>query len=216
MIDAQAPVTRGRFITNAAKGSVLLVGTGGVLATMDGVALASGRVTKSDVATLQVAYIAETLAVHVYSEILANFHRFTHPRLQNVDYFRHALINEKDHRAFLHRALGARTPRRFTVQLPARYTKTGQDVLNTGVALEMAFVEAYLGAVETLSSTELKLVAAKVAADEATHYSFFDAAAGAGPPANLGGHGVLQSFPHAIPIRKAADTLVKGGFVKLG
>jgi hypothetical protein len=35
------------------------------------------------------------------------------------------------------------------------------------VALETAFVETYLGAVKSLSSTDLKLTAAKVAANEA-------------------------------------------------
>jgi len=79
--------------------------------------------------------------------------------------------------------------------IPPSVTKTGQSLLNTGVVLETAFVEAYLGAVKTLSSTDLKVIAAKVAANEATHFSFFDAAAGAGPAANLGGHGVLPSLP---------------------
>ena len=71
-------------------------------------------------------------------------------------------------------------------------TKTGQSLLNTGVALETAFVEAYLGASETFSSQELRTIAAKIAANEATHFSFFDAAAG--------GHGVLHSLP-------ASDTI---------
>ncbi len=44
------------------------------------------------------------------------------------------------------------------------------------------------------------MVAAKVAANEATHFSFFDAAAGAGPRANLGGHGVLPSLPETATI----------------
>ncbi len=70
--------------------------------------------------------------------------------------------------------------------------KTGQSLLNTGVALETAFVEAYLGASETFSSQELRTIAAKVAANEATHFSFFDAEAG--------GHGVLPSLP-------ASDTI---------
>jgi hypothetical protein len=48
-------------------------------------------------------------------------------------------------------------------------------------------VEAYLGASNTLSSADLRLVAAKVASDEATHFSFFDAAAG--------GTGTLPSLP---------------------
>lgn len=206
MTDVQPGVSRGQFIANAAKGSVVLLGAGGVLATMDGVAFAKGsRVTKSDVTTLQVAYIAETLAVYVYKAILHDFHKFRHPRLMNRDYFAHALINEQDHHALLHAALRSKTPTGFHVHLPAKYTRSGQDVLNTGVALETAFVEAYLGAVETLSSTELKQLAARIAANEATHFSFFDAAAG--------GHGVLPSVPPTITIQKAKSTLINDGFV---
>ena len=50
-----------------------------------------------------------------------------------------------------------------------------------------AAVRAYLGASSTLSSKDLRLVAAQLAANEATHFSFFNAAAG--------GHGVLPSLP---------------------
>ena len=91
--------------------------------------------------------------------------------------------------------------------IPPSVTKTGQSLLHTGVALETAFVEAYLGAVKTLSSTDLKVIAAKVAANEATHFSFFDAAAGAGPAANLGGHGVLPSLPKTDTIPNTVKKL---------
>ena len=87
----------------------------------------------------------------------------------------------------------------WIVTIPASALKSGQAVLNFGVALETAFVETYLGAVETLSSADLRLVAAKVAANEATHFSFFDAAAG--------GHGVLPSLPSTVTIAQAATVL---------
>jgi hypothetical protein len=198
MPEATAGVSRGQFLHNAAKGGIVLVGSGGVLAAAEGVAFASGP-TKSDITTLQAAYIAESLAVVVYSAIIANFSKFSNPKLQNKDYFVAALKNEKDHKAFLKSALGSKAPAEPTFKIPASVTKTGQSLLNTGVALETAFVEAYLGAVETFSSTELKVIAAKVAANEATHFSFFDAAAGAGP-GNLGGHGVLPSLPSTATI----------------
>ncbi len=53
MTEVQPTLNRGQFIRNAAKGSLTLVGAGGVLASMDGVAFAKGA-SKSDVATLQV------------------------------------------------------------------------------------------------------------------------------------------------------------------
>ncbi|HSO99074.1 MAG TPA: ferritin-like domain-containing protein [Solirubrobacteraceae bacterium] len=180
----QSSLSRGRFLRNAAKGGLVLATSGGVLAAAEGVALGA---TSSDVATLQAAYTAESLAVVVYEAILKNFHKFTHPKLQNKDYFVAALQNEKDHKALLAKALGSSTPKHLKFKIPASVTKSGQSLLETGVALETAFVEAYLGAVKTLSSTDLKLIAAKVAANEASHFSFFDAAAG--------GHGVLPSLP---------------------
>jgi hypothetical protein len=54
MTDVNPAVSRGQFIKNTTKGSLVLVASGGLLASMDGVAFAKGA-TKSDIATLQVA-----------------------------------------------------------------------------------------------------------------------------------------------------------------
>jgi hypothetical protein len=191
MSDAQSSVSRGQFLRNGAKGGLVLATAGGVLASVPGVAFAKG-VTSSDITTLQAAYTAESLAVYIYSAIIKDFGTFTHPKLQNKDYFQHALDNEKDHKALLASALGSKTPTGLTFVIPASVTKSGQSLLNSGVALETAFVEAYLGASHTFSSSELRLLAAKIATNEATHFSFFDAAAG--------GHGVLPSVPSTATI----------------
>jgi ferritin-like protein len=188
--------SRAQFLRNTAKGGIALAVGGSVLASVQGVALAAGV---SDNSTLQAAYAAETLAVYVYEGVLANFHKFRHPKLMNIDYFQHALDDEKAHKAFLGAALGAKAPTGLTLTVPASALKSGQSVLNFGVALETAFVETYLGAVGTLMSADLKLVAAKVAANEATHFSFFDAAAG--------GHGVLPALPGTVTIAQAATVL---------
>jgi hypothetical protein len=201
MTEVHTPVSRGQFIRNSAKGGLVLVGAGGVLASMDGVAFAKG-VTKSDIATLQVGYVAESLAVKVYEAILANFSKF---KLQNKDYFQRALQNEKDHRKAWGEALGSKTPRGFRLHIPGAAVSSTHALLGTGVALETAFVETYLGAVKSFSSTELKLAAAEVASNEATHFSFFDAA--------FGGHAVLPSFPRNIPASAAAAALTKDGFI---
>ena len=203
MSEVQSAVSRGQFIRNTAKGSLVLVGAGGMLASMDGVAFAKGA-TKSDITTLQVGYIAESLAVKVYETILHNFHTF---KLGNRDYFQHALANEKAHREAWGKALGARKPKGFKLHIPAAAVANRHALLGTGVALETAFVETYLGAVRSLRSTELKLAAAKVAANEATHFSFFDAA--------YGGHAVLPAFPGTLKVETAAATLEKDGFISL-
>jgi hypothetical protein len=183
--------TRGTFLRNAATGGLVLATSGGVLgAVSGGTALAS--TTKSDITTLQAAYTAESLAVYVYDAILKDFHKFSHPKLTNRDYFEHALADEEAHKAFLGSALGSKKPTGLKFKIPAKDVKTGEALLKTGVALETAFVEAYLGAVETFSSLDLKMVAAKVASNEATHFSFFDAAAG--------GHAVLPAIPKTATI----------------
>lgn len=169
----------------------MLAGAGGVLASVQGTAFAA-TTASSDITTLQAAYTAESLAVYLYSAILKDFNSFKHPKLTNRDYFTHALANEKDHKALLAKVLGSKTPRGLKFHIPASVVKTGQSLLDTGVALETAFVEAYLGAAMTFKSADLREVAAKVAANEATHYSFFDAAAG--------GHAVLPSLPSSATI----------------
>ena len=207
MTEVQPGVSRGQFPRNSAKGGIVLTGASGIVAAVEGgVAFAAGP-TKSDIETLQAAYIAESLAVVVYTAIVKNFGSFTNPALMNEHYFEAALQNVKDHKAFLHSALGSKTPKNLKFVIPPSVTMTGQSLLNTGVVLETAFVEAYLGAVKTLSSTDLKVIAAKVAANEATHFSFFDAAAGAGPAANLGGHGVLPSLPKTDTIPNTVKKL---------
>jgi rubrerythrin len=189
--------SRGQFIKNAGKGSVALVGAGGILAavtTDTAFASSSSGLSSSDIGALQAAYTAESLAVFAYTAILANFSSFTQPKLQNIDYFQAALADEKTHKAALASLLGSKTPKltNASFQIPKSVLKTGQTLLNTGVALETAFVEAYLGASNTLSSADLRLTAAKIAANEATHFSFFDAAAG--------GHGVLPAVPSTATI----------------
>ena len=79
---------------------------------------------------------------------------------------------------FLAKALGSKTPKGLKFQIPSMYVQNGKSVLELGRTLETAFIAAYLGAVKTFSSTDLKVVAAQVAANEASHYSFFDAALG--------------------------------------
>jgi hypothetical protein len=194
MSDVQSTVNRGQFLRNTAKGGLVLATSGGVLASVTGVASAASMTTSSDIATMQAAYTAESLAVYVYGAILANFTKFSHPKLQNKDYFQHALEDEKAHKALLANALGSKTPKltNASFQIPASVLKSGQSLLNTGVALETAFVEAYLGASNTFSSADLRLLAAKIAANEATHFGFFDAAAG--------GHGVLPAVPSTATI----------------
>src|SRR5579875_3151108 len=195
-------INRSQFIRNAAKGSVVLVGAGGVLASMDGVAFA--KTTKTDITVLQTGYIAETLAVTVYGAILKTY--YSKFKLSNRDYFEAAYKDEVAHRDAWKKALGSHVPTGFKLTVPGKYVASKKALLETGIALEEAFVATYMGAVKEFSSPDLRVAAAGVAANEATHYSFLDAAAG--------GHAVLPAFgPKAITASTAAKTLTKLGFL---
>ena len=112
--------SRAQFLRNTAKGSIALAVGGSVLASVDGVAFAAGGV--SDNSTLQAAYAAETLAVHVYTAVLAGFGSFKHPALANIDYFQAALQNEKEHKAFLGTALASFNVEEFGTERVSRLT----------------------------------------------------------------------------------------------
>jgi hypothetical protein len=199
-------LSRGRFIRNAAKGSVVLAGAGGVLATMDGVAFA--KTTKTDITVLQTGYIAETLAVTIYKAILSTY--FTKLKLDpgNRNYFVAALADEEAHLAAWKKALGSKyTPKGFTLTVPGKYVASKTALVKTAVTLEEAFVATYMGAVTEFNSSDLKVIAGGVAANEATHYSFFDAIL-------PGATAVLPAFgPKAITAGQAATALTDLGFL---
>jgi hypothetical protein len=209
MSDVEAGVSRGQFIRNAAKGSLVLAGSGGVLASMNGVAFAkSSGLSKSDITVLQTGYIAETLAVTIYGAILKTYYSKLKLDPGNRSYFVAAYEDEKAHLAAWKKALGPKnTPTGFTLNVPARYVASKNALARTGTILEEAFVSTYLGAIDEFDSSELKTIAGAVAANEATHYSFFDAIL---PGANA----VLPAFgPKPITAGKAAATLKSLGFL---
>lgn len=214
MTDVQADTTevqpkgmsRGQFIRNAAKGSVVLVGAGGVMASMDGVAFA--KTTKSDITVLQTGFIAETLAVAIYTAIVDKYYASLKLDPGNLSYFKAALKDEQEHLAAWKAALGPKNiPTGFKLTVPAKYVASKNALAQTGATLESAFVSTYLGAIDEFNSAELKTTAGGVAANEATHYSFFDAIL---PGANA----VLPPFgPKPITAAAAAKALTSLGFL---
>jgi len=206
MTEGTQGVSRSQFIRNAAKGSVVLVGAGGVLATMDGVAFA--KTTKSDITVLQTGYIAETLAVTIYGAILKTY--FSKLKLDpgNRNYFEAAYKDEVAHRDAWKKALGPKyTPKGFKLTVPGKYVASKNALAKTGTILEEAFVATYMGAVKEFNSADLRVIAAGVAANEATHYSFFDAILPHGTA-------VLPAFgPKAMTASSAAKALKKLGFL---
>ena len=161
---------RAQFLRRTATSGLVLAGaTGGIFAAVEGVAWSQST---GDVQPLQAAYTAESLAVFVYGAAIKS-KKFEGGSLS---YLRAALANERAHRDFLGEALGSAKPTGLKFQIPSRFTKSSGTLLQLGETLEAAFVAAYLGAVETLDSNDLKVVAAKVAANEASHWGFFRSA----------------------------------------
>jgi hypothetical protein len=184
--------SRAQFLRRSATGLALVGGGGAILARVEGVALGQSQ---SDVDTAKAAYTAESLAVFVYTA--ARGLRYKRGPNKGEKYFaggsaaylKAALRNEKDHRKALGDLLGPMTPTGLRFQVPARFLRSPRTVLQLGLTLETAFVKAYMGAVKTLESNDLKVVAAQIGANEASHQGFFAGALG-GP-----GKAVTKSLP---------------------
>src|SRR3954469_4298487 len=112
-----------------------------------------------------------------------------------------ALGNERAHYKALAGVLGKAAPSglKFTYQNGA--FSSARAVGKLGMALETAFVGAYMGAVTALKSNELKGVAAQIGANESRHLSVLtNIAAGGGEVAAAG----LPDGPPAAPAGGAA------------
>lgn len=206
MSEIATPLTRGQFVRYGATGVALVAGGRVLMGADTSFAETVGKYngsSKSDTEIATVAFAAETLAVAVYTAALGAKARngrklFTGA---NARYVKAALQNEKDHVKALSDALG--NPAAPKVKLPKLAGKTdagtAKNILKLGRTLEGAFVSAYIGAVNDLDSADLRQVAAQFAANEASHYGFFDFA--------LGGKGVIASAPKPITIEAAGDAL---------
>jgi hypothetical protein len=158
---------RAEFISRGAKGGLALVAGGSVLAEVSSLALASG-VTDIDIAKL--AATAELLAINFYNRAIDSG-KFR--RTANEPYLVEARNAEIAHYDALRGVLGSGTPKGLSFKYPAGTFSSSMRIAKLGVALETAFVGAYLGAVPALSSNTLKGVAATIAASESQHLSVF-------------------------------------------
>lgn len=158
--------SRAEFLTLGAKGGLALVAGGAVLGAAAGPALGQAN---GDVAIAKLAATAELLAVDVYTRAIGTGF-FTGDVLA---YMQAARQNEQDHYDALAKVLGKAAPKGVMFQYPSGTFASAKSIAATGVALETAFVGAYLGAVEALSSNELKAVAGQIGANEAQHLTTF-------------------------------------------
>ncbi len=186
--------SRAGFFSLGAKGGLALVAGGSLLGVAAGPALGQGT---GDVDIAKLAATAELLAIDVYTMAIGTGF-FTGDVLA---YMEAAKQNEQDHYDALAEVLGMDAPKGVEFTYPPGTFASAESIAATGVALETAFVGAYLGAVEALESVDLKAVAAQIGANEAQHLTTFkrlDAGGALGPN---------PAFPKALTAAQATKAV---------
>jgi hypothetical protein len=169
--------TRAQFLARGARGGLALVAAGSLLGLTEGTAFAAAS-TDADVAKL--AATAELLAIDFYTRAIES----KQLKGDELAYLAGARDNEHAHYAALKGVLKSATPKNLKFKYPTGAFGSRKSIGMLGQALETAFVGAYMGAVTSLQSNELKSVAAEIGACESRHLSVLtNIAAGAIVPA---------------------------------
>jgi len=193
-----ADLSRAEFLRAGAKGGIALVVGGAVLATATG--SASAATATGDIAIAKLAATAELLAIDFYTQSI-NSGVFGGRRTR---YLEGARSNELDHYNALAGLIGADAPKGLKFKYPSGTFGARDAASNLGIALETAFIGAYLGAIRALVSPDLKVVAGQICANEWGHLIVFTDI--------LTGLPVGQSFP-GPELTAAAAGGALGGFI---
>jgi rubrerythrin len=169
--------TRAQFLRNGSKGTLALVAGGTVLASMKGDAFAQTS-GPSDLDLAKFAAGAELLATVVYDAAIKS----KYFKGGTLTYLKSARKAEQAHYnalAAIIKGAGQEAPTKsdFTFAIPRSATRNATSVVKFAIVLETAFLGAYLGAVKELDDPTLKVAAAGIAANEASHLGFFKNAA---------------------------------------
>jgi hypothetical protein len=156
--------TRAAFLTRGARGGLALVAGGALLGVAEGTALGAST---SDTDIAKLAATAELLAIDFYTRAIAS-KKFSG---DERGYMQAALGNEQAHYKALAGVLKMAAPKGLRFHYPNRSFASAKAIGTLGMALETAFVGAYMGAVTALRSNELKGVAAQIGANESRHLS---------------------------------------------
>jgi len=125
-------------------------------------------VTKGDFDILLAAQIAEALAVTTYFTIIETSPFFNGLANDDQGYLVNAMNEEMSHFLLLKSVTQTHTP--FTSFFyPKNMFKDSQTTLNVLVALEDAFIAAYLVGVRNFSSADLRVTAARIMGIESDH-----------------------------------------------
>ena len=193
-------LSRAELLARGVKGGVVLVAGGTVLATASPVFAGTDQGSgppEEDLAIVRLAASAELLAQAFYTKAIAS-HKIAKP---DRGYFTAAFANERDHYAALANVLGNGAPIAddFQFVFGSNSFSSEAAIAKLGVALETAFVGAYLGAVSALQTADLRAVAAQIAASEAMHLSVLSDIHNGSP--------VGRAFPAALAVEQASDAL---------
>jgi hypothetical protein len=193
-------LSRAQLIARGVRGGVALAAGGALLASampaQAGVVEGSGP-PEEDLAVVRLAASAELLAQAFYRKAIGS-RKFDR---EDRGYLSAALANEREHYASLAKVLGDVAPIAddFVFTFGAGAFRSVASITKLGVALETAFVGAYLGAVDALLTPELRSVAAQIAASEAMHLSVLADIHSGAPVGN--------PFPVALTVEQASDAL---------
>jgi len=164
-----APSTRKGFLRNAA---VAGAGAGGLAAFSPALALAKRSskhgLTKTDLAILGAAQIAEALAVTTYSNIINTAPFFQNLAADDQGYLKAAVQEEMSH-YLLEESLTHKPAAFTTFYYPAKMFSDAQTTLDILVTLEDAFIAAYLVGVRDFSTSALRVTAARIMGIESDH-----------------------------------------------
>ena len=202
--DRTVDTDRAQFLSRGAKGGLVLAVGGIALAAAacgDDKKAASAATTAAattaaapidDVAIAKLAATAELLAIDFYGMAIDS-------GLFKADvlvYMTAAKQNEQDHYDALAGVLKAEAPKGLTfVYADGTFASTA-SIATTGIALETAFVGAYMGAISALSDNKLKVVAAKIGANEGQHLTTLK---------SVGAGGTLVPNPSLPQVLTAAE-----------
>jgi hypothetical protein len=169
---------RSFFQRTAAVGATSLIAAGGLTTLASALSKPSTKSAEANAASnglkvkdreiLVAAQIAEALAVTTYSNIINIAPFFTRLAADDQGYLQAALQEEMSHYLLEQSVTNQDTP--FTsFYYPFNMFADAQTTLNTLVALEDAFIAAYLVGVRDFSTLQLRVTAARIMGIESDH-----------------------------------------------
>jgi hypothetical protein len=160
----------------------------GAVSMLGGVKMAVAGPTEDDVKILNIALGLEHEAINAY-QLGASSGLLQKPVLDTAVLFQ---SHHKAHRDALVSTIqkmggtpvAEKSLDEYAKALRADTLKSQTDVLSLAAKLELGATNAYLGVIPSFKDAGLAKVAARLAADETSHWSILNSALGKAPPAN--------------------------------